>query len=272
MAIPKNNPIKPLLPLEYCKLDRAARLLGCEDGDLLHWGAIGAIKLYGWLNTGSCMAAIYDERTEGESISNDLIVVGELAAYSQIRNISSDIYFARLDGMWRIGPVSIRQIESNGATRKLVHVSASYEPDGDVNALLGGNLDDAKAILGTDLKDWPCSEGNPNKLTAGFMSGDLWIMRDDMELVNKHIQSGTPFTIRPDETKNFEDVATRHRRAIKQSAAIVELLNHAGFTSEVLQENSIKQLQGRLSTISQTLATADAKTVIAWLRDGGINR
>ena len=34
-----------LLPLEYCSLDRAARLLGCEVQDLLHWGSIGAIKL-----------------------------------------------------------------------------------------------------------------------------------------------------------------------------------------------------------------------------------
>lgn len=35
----------PLLPLEYCKLGRAARMLGCEVDDLIHWGAIGAIKL-----------------------------------------------------------------------------------------------------------------------------------------------------------------------------------------------------------------------------------
>ncbi|EMI4429969.1 hypothetical protein V6478_003389 [Providencia rettgeri] len=33
--------------LEYCSLDRAARLIGsgCEVGDLLHWAEIGAIKL-----------------------------------------------------------------------------------------------------------------------------------------------------------------------------------------------------------------------------------
>jgi hypothetical protein len=34
-----------LLPLEYCKLDRAATLLGCEVEDLIHWGSIGAINL-----------------------------------------------------------------------------------------------------------------------------------------------------------------------------------------------------------------------------------
>lgn len=34
-----------LLPLEYCKLDRAAKLLGCEVEDILHWGKIGAINI-----------------------------------------------------------------------------------------------------------------------------------------------------------------------------------------------------------------------------------
>lgn len=34
-----------LLPLEYCTLERASRLLDCEVQDLLHWGSIGAIKL-----------------------------------------------------------------------------------------------------------------------------------------------------------------------------------------------------------------------------------
>lgn len=31
--------------LEYCSLDRASRLLGCELGDLLHWAELSAIPL-----------------------------------------------------------------------------------------------------------------------------------------------------------------------------------------------------------------------------------
>lgn len=34
-----------LLPLEYCKLDRAAELLGCKVQDILHWAAIRAINI-----------------------------------------------------------------------------------------------------------------------------------------------------------------------------------------------------------------------------------
>jgi hypothetical protein len=43
---------KHLLPLEYCSIERAARLLGCEVEDLWHWREIGAINFcinVGWL-------------------------------------------------------------------------------------------------------------------------------------------------------------------------------------------------------------------------------
>lgn len=43
-----NQKIPPLLPLEYCTVERAARLLGCEVEDIYHWQEIGAIKT--WLN------------------------------------------------------------------------------------------------------------------------------------------------------------------------------------------------------------------------------
>lgn len=43
--------INPSLPLlEYCKLDRAARLLDCEVSDLLHWASIGEIEVCVMLN------------------------------------------------------------------------------------------------------------------------------------------------------------------------------------------------------------------------------
>jgi hypothetical protein len=38
--------IPPLLPLEYCTVKRAARLLGCEEEDIYHWDKIGAIRLH----------------------------------------------------------------------------------------------------------------------------------------------------------------------------------------------------------------------------------
>lgn len=44
----KGRKLPPLLPVEYCKLDRAARMLDCEVEDLLHWGATSGVKLLFW--------------------------------------------------------------------------------------------------------------------------------------------------------------------------------------------------------------------------------
>lgn len=41
----KGRELPPLLPLEYCRIDRAARMLGCEVEDILHWHKISAIQL-----------------------------------------------------------------------------------------------------------------------------------------------------------------------------------------------------------------------------------
>lgn len=38
--------LRPLLPLEYCTVERASRLLECEVEDLLHWVKLGFIHLY----------------------------------------------------------------------------------------------------------------------------------------------------------------------------------------------------------------------------------
>ncbi|MDP5131373.1 MAG: hypothetical protein NWQ54_10855, partial [Paraglaciecola sp.] len=41
----KGRPLPPLLPLEYCSINRAAKMLDCETEDILHWAEIGAIQL-----------------------------------------------------------------------------------------------------------------------------------------------------------------------------------------------------------------------------------
>lgn len=37
--------LDPLPPIEYCRLDKATKLLKCDLDDLIHWGSIGAISL-----------------------------------------------------------------------------------------------------------------------------------------------------------------------------------------------------------------------------------
>lgn len=44
-SLTKERSLPPLLPLEYCRIDRAARMLECGVEDIVHWGAVGAVKL-----------------------------------------------------------------------------------------------------------------------------------------------------------------------------------------------------------------------------------
>lgn len=51
----------PLLPLEYCRITRAAQLLNCEVNDILHWGAVGAIRLSVMLDNAPAIMVLSDE-------------------------------------------------------------------------------------------------------------------------------------------------------------------------------------------------------------------
>lgn len=50
-----------LLPLEYCTVERAARLLVCEVEDINHWHEIGAIELCVRLEDAPCCAVVHPE-------------------------------------------------------------------------------------------------------------------------------------------------------------------------------------------------------------------
>jgi hypothetical protein len=59
----KGRKLPPLLPVEYCKLDRAARMLECEVEDLLHWAEINAIDLWLKIDEENCGVIYFDEAT-----------------------------------------------------------------------------------------------------------------------------------------------------------------------------------------------------------------
>lgn len=57
----KGRPLPPLLPVEYCTIGRAARMLDCEVEDLLHWVEIGAINLYLKIDDQNCGVLVLDK-------------------------------------------------------------------------------------------------------------------------------------------------------------------------------------------------------------------
>lgn len=57
----KGRKLPPLLPVRYCSLDRAARMLECETEDLLHWAEIKAIDLWLKLDEENCGVIFFEE-------------------------------------------------------------------------------------------------------------------------------------------------------------------------------------------------------------------
>jgi hypothetical protein len=64
----KGRQLPALLPLEYCSLARAARMLECETDDLLHWAEIKSIDLWLKLDEENCGVICF-----GEDVFQDLI-------------------------------------------------------------------------------------------------------------------------------------------------------------------------------------------------------
>lgn len=100
-----------LLPLEYCKLDRAARLLGCEIEDLIHWGAIGAIELSVYLvKPIKCwLRHVPDDDSCDPLIVDTVMINNGIANYIGIN--SNDEINCFCGGIWNLSRKAIECLE-----------------------------------------------------------------------------------------------------------------------------------------------------------------
>lgn len=73
MVLNKNTGESKIVLFEYCKVERAAEMLGCEIDNLIHFASIGAISLS--LNIplkSNLQGIIYLHESESESIGDEL--------------------------------------------------------------------------------------------------------------------------------------------------------------------------------------------------------
>lgn len=61
--------MKTIPSLDYYRVDRAAKLIGCEVGDIIHWGAVDKIKLCVMLDMAN---SIFFSSMDTKKINNDL--------------------------------------------------------------------------------------------------------------------------------------------------------------------------------------------------------
>lgn len=276
----------PLLPLEYCRIDRAARLLGCEEVDILHWGATAKISLrihadhmpigtppYNGEET-SKKAILYtgEKRLEVVSVfrGGGVFKISKYASASfdslRCEGASEELFIvgcAILKGLWRVPHQTIENIY-HGTSGFTFPVYEHYCRVG--SRQLDGVRTFTGLGYGCEQQDFARARNN------------LIVMSDDLALLYKHIASGQPIPDKKGQAgADIEVVASaeeiKPRMTANQSKAIVELLMAHGFTDKNFN-GSIEALQQKIASkkLSGTLADVDKNTLTAWLRKAGVRQ
>lgn len=191
----------PLLPLEYCRITRAAQLLNCEVNDILHWGAVGAIRLSVMLDNAPAIMVLsdedgliednakYDDMMETlfsqltQSPNQELL----LSKYSRIQprqGSHTDLVFTYASGLWSLQASVIQKLEqtdtaidiADEAFLPLSSTNNSIEP----SAVLSKHIDNLAMY-------WEGCISEPEFI---LVPEQLWITKEDLDVLYKHIQSG----------------------------------------------------------------------------------
>ncbi|ADM98134.1 hypothetical protein Dda3937_02191 [Dickeya dadantii 3937] len=182
----KNKPMrniwqeKKIAPLEYCSLNRAASLLGCEVEDFFHWYMIGAIDFA--IDVGSVATCnvyfkshsdisslIENDRWQyhvDTSISMFSLMDGEVDDYK--KTVSGYTWRAidtKIFGIWKVRQLFRTDIKDNPADIYSFH--AIQKKDIDIK------------IIDAEVKD-----------TIKVTNGSLLLIREDIEKIHMHSESG----------------------------------------------------------------------------------
>jgi hypothetical protein len=194
----KPSKLPPILPLEYCRIERASRLLGCcEVEDILHWGAIGKISLrvsaeelqpstveYDGMDTSNVVGGKVVFISGGSEHYQQMLAEGGRVKISKYAEMTIDeewkgtqggnqflFWKGTAHGFWRVSRQSIHQFLYGrfgiGTNWVFLSERGSYSHNKDKSF-------DGLVPVGA----------------VGDMRDRLYIMYKDLQLLQKHILSG----------------------------------------------------------------------------------
>jgi len=104
----KGRELHPLLPLEYCTIDRASRLLDCEVSDIVHWAKIGAIKTCLCFDNIPILTGIY--QTVSRDDWSEIISTKWTSLTTRVSqcNDDSEMIETVASGFWELSPRDIK--------------------------------------------------------------------------------------------------------------------------------------------------------------------
>ncbi len=182
----------PLLPLAYCRIERAARLLCCEVEDILHWCSLGVIEGSVWLPGIPAYPVFvrdnevvededqYDELLDSLFHPDDAHGISPLPAFfgcnakliRRYGTLQSPKAFAH--GLWSIGASQLESLllghQTYSSEWSLLPAGSDFRGDG-VGIVLESSEDELPAE-----------------------ASQIWLIRRDLLLLKTHIDSGEPFS------------------------------------------------------------------------------
>lgn len=183
----------PLLPLAYCRIERAARLLNCEVEDILHWCSLGVIEGAFWIYDAPCTPVFQDKNKIVEDENE---------------------YEKRLDTLFNLHDINHQQRRSIslGINSKLTMSPQPKKQSLEPIIFADGFWSPGKKLFEfmlfqrkTSLTEWGLSPAWADQ-KSNFMSiflpeseddhavepSQIWIFKRDLDLLEKHIRSGEP--------------------------------------------------------------------------------
>ena len=294
-------------PMEYFTLDRAASILQCDTDDLLHYGVIGAIPLCVMMR-GFPSALIFVGGKDiqdpiefyNEHKGNSSFLFRENNYISEFNSVLTEHDVYKTDGgfilfrglahgLWCLG---------HGEIESLLYSKRATVIDTTIFRPFGWDTFREKTGLSCHIisdryfnQSWLPTLSRQLAKSAGFQlresrkpaineiltTSDLFIARDTILKLKDAIDTGEPIKsminggvipLPPTEMNVGKPVKTTE----KQMRLIVALLKRIGLTDSDLK-GSITQLRNKANNKGEELPLPDDdKTLIDWLRKGGVNR
>ena len=237
--------INKFFPIEYCRLNRAIQLIGCEKEDIIHWAVIGAIELGIKFDNYTCNleCEIINrfKHEKNDSLEKTIVIEREnkalelLGALERTHSLSKHSLFSTFkydnppilvhssggdcnlqvkgmaNGIWKVSRLILQKLENyNEWSMKremLVHP-------------LQAQLDMSLYI----------------KLRIDTISiDDLWIVRSDLIKIHNHIISGYEMPSINNDQALAEKYSEQERTSKNSKKSIVQQERHAIAREEVLK-------------------------------------
>lgn len=259
-------------PLEYCSLDRATRLLGCEIGDLYHWHNTSQIRLSADLwAAGNLFIKLSDPELQNEMILKSKLNDGGEAIHSFI----SDLF---IPGLTTITSLSEERYQKDGMVavnclfNGLLRVSSmSNAPyKGKVNLSTSCyKKNEAIEYLFVSDRDYRYNQDYQ------YETEDIEFLvdRKTIEKIHKATLDGSFTHSYPFSDMDFEESSKDHdsrpRAHVSQFSLMYSLLQIAGFSNAELKKYSGTDMLNKLKEIEETsgvkVPRIDKNTYDGWL-------